>query len=57
MNVMRPDRALWMSRHYPLVEKYHARVLDVAAQHDKSEGAIKKRLSKLSITFEDLTKE
>ena len=56
MATLRFDRPLWMSTHYPAVQKYHARVLQVAAEHDKSEGALRKRLSKLSISFDDLTR-
>ena len=57
MRTLRADRALWMTAHYPLVQKYLARVREVAAEHDQSEGALRKKLSKLSISFEDLTRE
>ena len=57
MAALRADRPLWMGNHYPLVRKYHERVLSVAAQHDQGQGALRQRLSKLSITFDDLTKE
>ena len=57
MDTLRVDRKLFMPNHYPLVQKYHARVLELAKDHDKSEGALAKKLSKFAITFEDLTKQ
>ena len=57
MASLRPDRALWMSRHYPLVQKYLARVRTVAAECPQCDNVLKQRLAKLSITFEDLTKD
>lgn len=57
MATLRADRALWMTRHHPLMLKYHARVLEVAREHDKSAGALQKKLSKLVISFDDLVKE
>ena len=56
MDTIRADRKLFMKNHYPLIQKYHERVLEIAKDHDKSEGALAKKLSKLAITFEDLTK-
>lgn len=46
-----------MRSHFPLVQKYRARVAELAAVHDKSESALRKRLSKLSVTFEDFTRD
>ena len=57
MDSIRVDRKFFMNNHYPLVQKYHERVIEVAKNHDKSEGALARKLSKLAITFEDLTKD
>lgn len=56
LDTIRFDRKVLMPNHYPKVQKYHERVLAVAKEHDKSEGAIANKVSKMAITFEDLTK-
>ncbi len=57
MDSIRLDRKLFMKNHSAAVQKYYERVVEVAKDHDKSEGAITKKLSKMAITFEDLTKD
>ena len=56
MGTLRADRPLWMSSHFPLVQKYQARVAELARQHGNTESGLRRRLSKLSVTFEDFTK-